>query len=126
MPDNILLKFKQFCRSEELIERNDKVVVAFSGGADSVFLLILVQKLQTQLSLELTAVHINHNLRGEESENDEKFCREFCIGHGIPFFSESVDVKNFRLKKRYPSRWQPERPGILSSKRLERSLDIPK
>ncbi|MBK6679282.1 MAG: hypothetical protein IPG53_04265 [Ignavibacteriales bacterium] len=86
MPDNIFLKFKQFCRSEELIERNDKVVVAFSGGADSVFLLILVQKLQTQLSLELTAVHINHNLRGEESENDEKFCCEFCIGHGIPFF----------------------------------------
>lgn len=100
MPDNIFLKFKQFCRSEELIERNDKVVVAFSGGADSVFLLILVQKLQTQLSLELTAVHINHNLRGEESENDEKFCREFCIGHGIPFFSESVDVKKLSIEKK--------------------------
>lgn len=100
LPDNIFLKFKQFCRSEELIERNDKVVVAFSGGADSVFLLILVQKLQTQLSLELTAVHINHNLRGEESENDEKFCREFCIGHGIPFFSESVDVKKLSIEKK--------------------------
>lgn len=100
MPDNIFHKFKQFCRSEKLIERNDKVVVALSGGADSIFLLTLIQKLQPQLSLELTAVHINHNLRGKESDSDEKFCRELCTSHGIPFHSESVDVKQLSVKKK--------------------------
>lgn len=100
MPDNIFLKFKQFCRSEKLIERNDKVIVALSGGADSVFLLTLIQKLQPQLSLELTAVHINHNLRGEESYNDEKFCRELCDSCGITFHLESVDVEKLSIEKK--------------------------
>ncbi len=100
MPDNIFLKFKQFCRSEKLIERNDKVVVALSGGADSVFLLSLIQKLQPHLSLEVTAVHVNHNLRGTESDDDEKFCRELCISQGITFYSESVDVKQLSMEKK--------------------------
>lgn len=100
MPDNIFLKFKQLCRSEKLIERNDKVIIALSGGADSVFLLTLIQKLQPQLSLELTAVHINHNLRGEESDNDEKFCGEMCRSQGIPFYSESVNIKQLSVEKK--------------------------
>ncbi|MBK7867059.1 MAG: tRNA lysidine(34) synthetase TilS [Ignavibacteriales bacterium] len=100
MPDTIFLKFKQFCRSEKLIERNDKVIIALSGGADSIFLLTLIQKLQPQLSLEVTAVHINHNLRGEESDNDEKFCRELCFANGIPFYSNSVDVKQLSVEKK--------------------------
>lgn len=100
LPDHIFLKFKEFCRSQNLIERNEKIVVALSGGADSVFLLFLIKKLQPLLSLEVSAVHINHNLRGIESENDENFCRNLCNSQGINFHSRSVDVQNLALNKR--------------------------
>ncbi len=59
------------------------VVVGFSGGADSVALLAFLYEKQHEWDLTLTACHINHQLRGEESERDERFCRDFCKERGI-------------------------------------------
>lgn len=66
-------------------------VVGLSGGADSVCLLHVLQSLDT-LPLRLTAVHVNHGLRGEEAARDERFCRQFCGAHGIAFLAVHVDV----------------------------------
>ncbi|MFO7659542.1 MAG: tRNA lysidine(34) synthetase TilS, partial [Candidatus Cloacimonadaceae bacterium] len=55
-----------------------KLVIAVSGGADSVALLHLLHQIRTDLHLSLLAVHVNHHLRGKESDADEQFVRKLC------------------------------------------------
>lgn len=68
-----------------------KVICALSGGCDSVVMTHILSK----LGLEVVAIHLNHNWRGEESLRDENFSREFSKSLGIEFYSEklSFDVK---------------------------------
>lgn len=70
------------------------VLVALSGGADSVCLLdlFLWAKANGDFPYPIAAAHINHNLRGEESDRDEAFCRTLCEKNGIPLFVKGVDV----------------------------------
>lgn len=63
--------------------RKEKWLVAFSGGADSLALLILVSAHWPAQKSRLIAAHFNHALRGGESDADEKFCREFCDQIGV-------------------------------------------
>lgn len=69
-----------------------KITVALSGGADSVALLHMLYTLKEELSFELCACHVNHNLRGEESDRDEAFVRDLCKKLDIP-----LTVKNIRV-----------------------------
>lgn len=73
--------------------RGQSVVCAVSGGADSMALLWGLYLLKDALELHLSAAHFNHKLRGEESDRDEAFVRDFCAGYGIPFTSGSGQVK---------------------------------
>lgn len=80
-------------RIQNLLERVDPRqtwLVGVSGGRDSIALLELL--VQVRFS-HLVIVHVNHQLRGEESEDDEKFVEALAVRCGIPFYSESVDVK---------------------------------
>ena len=77
-------KLQTFIRQEQLILPGDKICCAVSGGADSVAMLFVLYLLQEKLGIELSAAHFNHHLRGEESDRDEKFVREFCDRYGIP------------------------------------------
>lgn len=88
-------KIIQFIKEHELISQGDHVLVAFSGGPDSVFLLSMLNSLKSQLKIELAAAHVNHNLRGAESDDDLEFSAGFCNETGIAFYSASVDVKTF-------------------------------
>lgn len=72
--------------------RGEKVVCAVSGGADSMAMLWGMYLLKDKLALTLSAAHFNHGLRGEESDRDEAFVREFCAGYGIPFVSQKGSV----------------------------------
>ncbi|MBQ2274655.1 MAG: tRNA lysidine(34) synthetase TilS, partial [Clostridia bacterium] len=56
-----------------MIQKGDKICVALSGGADSVALLHVLYSLKDELDFSLSALHINHMLRGEESDRDERF-----------------------------------------------------
>lgn len=69
------------------------VLVAFSGGADSVFLLSLFSLLSRDLHFSLSALHVNHHIRGEEAERDVAFCRSFCERIRVPFWVADVDAK---------------------------------
>ncbi len=60
------------------------VVVALSGGADSVCLLHLLSVYAKQIGFNLSAVHVNHHLRGDESERDAEFCKQICMSMAIP------------------------------------------
>jgi tRNA(Ile)-lysidine synthase len=77
-----------------------KILVGFSGGKDSTFLLYALFLLKERLNLSLFAAHINHQIRGEEAERDEKFCREFCGKLKIPLFVKRFDVKRYARRKR--------------------------
>jgi len=79
-------------RREELIPAGSRVITGFSGGADSVCLLTVLWGLKALLSCEITALHVNHGLRGKEAVRDEDFCRGFCEERGIPFKAVTVDV----------------------------------
>ena len=72
--------------------RGEQVVCAVSGGADSMALLWGMYLLKDKLDIQLSAAHFNHRLRGEESDRDEAFVRDFCAGYGIPFVAGSGEV----------------------------------
>ncbi len=79
-------------REHELFACGDTVVVAVSGGADSVVLLDILAGLE-ELRLRLVVAHLNHLLRGEESEGDAAFVRELAARYGLPAEIRAVDVQ---------------------------------
>ena len=83
-----------------MLDINDRVTVGFSGGADSVCLLHILHTLKDRYNLELTACHVNHMLRGEEADRDEKFCRDFCDKYGIKLVVLRVDVAKIAEEKK--------------------------
>lgn len=76
----------------DMISPNDTVMVALSGGADSVCLLLSLKALSQRHGFALCACHLNHGIRGYEADCDEEFSRRLCEKNGIPFHSEKVNV----------------------------------
>jgi tRNA(Ile)-lysidine synthase len=81
-----------------MLRRGDSVVVAVSGGADSVALLLLLSEL-THYRLSLTVAHFNHGLRGEEAERDERFVKLLASRLGLPFESGRGDAARFAVEE---------------------------
>src|SRR5260370_21082425 len=75
----------------------DRVGVAVSGGADSVFLLYALFELAPRWDLKLCVLHLDHGLRGEESSGDAHFVRELAASFGLPARVAGADVA--RLKQ---------------------------
>ena len=82
----MLKKIKQTILQFDMLRQGETVCCALSGGADSVALLLSLRELSDEPgnSLSISAVHINHMLRGEESNRDEDFCRGLCERLDIP------------------------------------------
>lgn len=70
------------------------VLIGFSGGADSVFLLCFLHELKRRTlgSFPILAVHVNHGIRGEEASRDEMFSKNFASELGVEFISRYIDV----------------------------------
>ena len=68
------------------------VLLALSGGADSVLLLLFLARLARERAFPLAALHVHHHLRGEEADRDAAFCRELCRAWDVPFEEVHVDV----------------------------------
>lgn len=82
-----------------LLKEGDTVIVALSGGADSVSLLHVLLHLRDELGITLMAAHVNHKLRGEESERDELFVRDLCDKWGVQLFVHTADVAALALER---------------------------
>lgn len=89
----MLNKLAEFMRRYQMVQPGDTVVCAVSGGADSMALLWAMYLLQQKLKISLQAAHVNHGLRDAESDRDEAYVRDFCLGHKIPFVSTRIAVR---------------------------------
>lgn len=88
-----------FIRKHNMIIKGDTVICGLSGGADSVCLLLVMCGLQNKIGFTVNALHVNHCLRGEESDRDENFCRELCTKLNVPFKAVSCNVAAFAEEK---------------------------
>lgn len=77
-----------------------EITVALSGGADSVALFHAMHCLREKYGFSLYAAHLNHSLRGDESEADAEFVRELCKACGVPLFLDKADVSAFAAEQK--------------------------
>ena len=87
-------KTRHCIRHNDLLPDGEPVVVALSGGPDSVALLLVLHELVSNgdYDCRLVAAHLHHGLRGEESDADQRFCRHLADELGLPFHTDKVDV----------------------------------
>jgi tRNA(Ile)-lysidine synthase len=83
-----LCKILQTIESFEMLEPHDRVLVGVSGGADSVCLIVALK----ELGYNVAAAHVNHGLRGQESDEDEVFTKQLANDLGIECFSKKVSL----------------------------------
>ncbi|HPY96197.1 MAG TPA: tRNA lysidine(34) synthetase TilS [Candidatus Cloacimonadota bacterium] len=85
-------KFIEYALENKLFKRGSKILVGFSGGADSTALMQVLLHFRKQYKLNIMAAHINYHLRGEDSEQDERFVKEFCFNNNVPVFVKQADL----------------------------------
>jgi len=92
-------KVIDFIQRYSLISPEEIVVVGVSGGADSVCLLHVLAKCQKGLGIKLHVAHLNHQLRGVESEADAKYVSDLAGSLGIPITIDRQDVAAYKIEK---------------------------
>jgi tRNA(Ile)-lysidine synthase len=92
-------KVLDFIQRYSLISRKELVVVGVSGGADSVCLLHVLAKWRKRLGIKLHIAHLNHQLRGAESEADAEYVSNLAGSLGIPITVDRQDVAAYRIKR---------------------------
>ena len=94
MPKDALLHaLLEYIHRRKLLAKGEKLVLAVSGGIDSMAMLDLFHKMRGQLGLELVVAHFNHQLRASESDDDEQFVRSRAKEYGLESYIESVDIE---------------------------------
>lgn len=90
MKSNVIAAINKY----NMIKENDTIVVGVSGGADSMALLHFLLNESDNLKIKVIVSHINHCLRGEESDRDEKFVSDYCRDNGVIFYSCRSNIKS--------------------------------
>src|SRR5262245_15479136 len=81
-------------RTHRMVSPGGRVLVALSGGADSIAMLHLLREVEATGALKLAGVaHFNHRLRGESADADERFCRNVAGSMGLPIDVGCADVR---------------------------------
>lgn len=89
MIEDIVLKY---IKRHNMLRTGDNILVGVSGGADSVCLLFVLLEIRKQIPFELFVLHINHQLRGKEADEDERFVRQICLEQNLKFAAVCCDV----------------------------------
>ncbi len=88
----------QYIRDNRLFEGINKLLLAVSGGPDSVCLLLVMMKLSNELGINLHIAHLNHKLRGEDSDNDAEYVLKLGQKLDLPVIIDERDVREYRRK----------------------------
>lgn len=88
----LLVQFERFLQSSELVRPGQSVLLAVSGGIDSMVMMHLFFQFSPSWNLKLAVAHVNHQLRAEESEGDEAFVRSAAASLKLPFLCGRVDT----------------------------------
>src|SRR5690554_2230387 len=89
---DLVLQTSQIVRDEKLIESGDKVVVAVSGGPDSMALLHVLHRLSITQHYRLIVAHVNHQFLIAESVLEAQAVEQYAKELGVPFFGTAIDV----------------------------------
>jgi len=89
---NVIEKVKTTITEYNLLEREDSVLVALSGGPDSVALLSLLAHLKKRFKLQVYALYINHNIRKRAAKKEERFCQTLCEQLRVKLFIVFGDI----------------------------------
>ena len=90
MQEKTIEKVRNFISSNQMLQNGILVIAGVSGGADSMTMLDILWKLREETGFSLQAVHVNHGIRGEEADRDEKIVEAFCKEQG--FLSRYTDM----------------------------------
>lgn len=90
----IVQKVLKTIRYYNLLQKNDKVVVGVSGGADSICLLFILNEIKKIYNLKLYVAHVDHQTR-RNSADDEKFVKDIALSLNIPYESTRIDIKKY-------------------------------
>ncbi|MCB5250141.1 MAG: tRNA lysidine(34) synthetase TilS [Candidatus Cloacimonetes bacterium] len=85
-------KFIDYVLENKLFKKGSKILVGFSGGADSTALMRILLHFKKEYKLSIMAAHVNYQLRAEDSEQDERFVKEFCFEYNVPIFIKRVNL----------------------------------
>lgn len=118
--EQVIQKARSTILARSMINKGDRVIAGLSGGADSVCLLRVLQLLENELGFTLEAVHVDHRLRGEESDRDRDFCDKLCHELGIPIKICRVNVSEYSEKNGLSTE---EAARILRYKAFETAFD---
>ena len=97
---HLLQRVEENIRNCRLFQRNQEILVAVSGGLDSMTLLHALHELSSRHRWKLTVAHFNHQLRGRSSDADEKLVRQTAATLGLPFVAGRSNVKEFARKSK--------------------------
>ena len=100
MPGNLTERVLKTIRNYEMLKSGDTVLVAVSGGPDSVFLLQALDHLKTKLKLKkLVVCNLDHGIRGKESSEDSLFVKKITEDLNLGFIHKKIDLSKKRPKK---------------------------
>ena len=92
---DLITRFREIISEQHLINKNDKILIAVSGGVDSVVLFHLLYSIREEFFCRLKLVHLNHKIRGQESDNDQKFVEQLSQQYNLPISVKVVDVLKY-------------------------------
>lgn len=96
----IIERVENFAREYDLFKAHDKLLIACSGGPDSMALVDIFQKLSVKYKLEIIVAHAEHGIRKESSLNDAWYVKNYCEQKNIPFFMEHLNVlEHLKIEK---------------------------
>lgn len=95
----MLLKVLSTIDKYQMFEKGDKVIIGVSGGPDSMCLLHMLYLLKEKLHIEIVVAHVNHCLRGNEADDDERYVEEYCKEINVEFYNKIIDINSIALEK---------------------------
>ncbi len=88
----LIQRVRRFVTKNQLIADGDRVLVGLSGGADSVALVYILNELRREFNFELFLCHLNHQIRNQQADDDERYCRALADKLGLQIYCESQNI----------------------------------